>query len=79
VSLSFFADPPPVVAIRRSAEKIVLQWAALPGRNYRVYARDEFHEGEWIELPVPVSLDGPLAICEDDTTSPKRFYRIVVE
>ncbi len=71
--------PPPVLAIQTGAGKVRLQWTALPGRTYRVYARSKVHEGDWSELPDPVILNGPLASCEEDVVAPQRFYRVTVE
>ncbi len=78
-SLRFIAEPPPVLAIRMEAGKVRLQWTILPGRNYRVYARSEFHEGEWSELATPVVFEGTLASCEDQVSAPQRFFRVVME
>ena len=71
--------PPPVLAIQTGAGKVRLQWTAIPGGTYQVYARSELHEGGWSALPSPVVINGPLASCEDDVVSPQRFYRVTVE
>ena len=78
-SLSFIAEPPPVLAIRMEAGKVRLQWMVIPRWAYRVYARSEFHEGEWSELATPIVFDGTLASCEDEVSAPQRFYRVVME
>jgi hypothetical protein len=67
------------VDVYETRRTLSLAWLTIPDARYQVQFRDELDQGEWIDLPTEISLDGDTAVATHqlDDGSPHKFYRVV--
>jgi uncharacterized protein RhaS with RHS repeats len=63
-----------------AGQGVVVEWAAVPGRTYRLQYRSALLDGDWINVPGDVTATGGSAAKVDTTpgTGSHRFYRVLV-
>jgi hypothetical protein len=69
---------PPILAIARTNELVLLYWSAIAGNSYRVQYKDFLGDPAWLSLPGDVLASGVIATKADSVggTTRQRFYRI---
>ncbi len=70
------AAPPLIQGVELSGTNVVLTWAAISGKSYRVEYKDTFAAPVWSNLPPDVTASGSTASKVDSLDGPQRFYRI---
>jgi hypothetical protein len=60
-----------------------LTWTAVPGRTYKVQAREDLSSGRWLDIATDLTNDTEvpktLSYIDSVTSSSRRFYRLVVQ
>jgi hypothetical protein len=74
---SITATTPPInITASRLANGIKLTWNTQPGTIYRVLAKTNFAEPEWLDVSGGITADSATTSWSDNSTLPKRFYRV---
>ena len=73
------APAPMLQAVTQTNGMISLIWSAIPGLAYQVQYNDDVSSGTWNNLGGTVTaISGTLAVSVAVTTSPRRFFRIIM-
>jgi hypothetical protein len=64
-----------------SGDTRLIQWAAIPGKTYRVQYKDSLADPGWTNLGGTIVAPGETGFAQDltVTTAAERFYRVVLE
>ena len=73
-------NPPPFIkSVMYSRDGVVLTWAAVSGRTYRVEYNNDFNSTNWIVLsPDVTATDSTASTIDRTTTVLQRFYRVLL-